>query len=142
MKNQAATEKQAMKQQFDGLKEQFKAANALQMQREQQAVDVQKQREQSAAQAQEADKGRQADSAATLIDLVYDKKKNEEDAVRGQQQEELKAILQMLQDNTATQNKAILAMVEASLAERETEVAERDSKGKVKKTRSRVVKNG
>ena len=140
MKNEAATEKQVMKQQFDGLKEQFKASHALQMQREQQAVDVQKQREQTDAQAQEADKGRQAESAAKLIDLVYDKKKGEEEAVRGQQQEELKAILQMLQDNTATQNKAILAMVEASLAERETEVAERDSRGKVKKTVSRVKK--
>jgi hypothetical protein len=31
-------------------------------------------------------------------------------------------------------------MVEASLAERETEVSERDAKGKVKKTVSRVKK--
>lgn len=140
MKDENKNQQMQMKQDFDADKTNFMAQVDLQKQRESQAVDVQKQREQQQSQADESDKGRQADSAAKLIDLIHDKKKGEEDALRGQQQEELKSILKMLQDNTATQNKAILAMVEASLAERETEVSERDKSGKVKKTVSRVKK--
>ena len=141
MKNEAATEKQTMKQEFDGLKEQFKAANALQMQREQQAVEVQKQREVEGAKAQESDKARSHETAGKIMDIIAQQKQGQEEAMRSESQEELKAMLAMMQDNTATQNQMILEALKSSLeAERETEVAERDAKGKVKKTVSRVKK--
>jgi hypothetical protein len=151
MKGETKAQLQQMKTQDDMVKQEQKQAHEQQkmemqamidaaLQAQQQGAEAQKQREQNDAQAQESDKTRQADSASKLIDIVWEKKKGEDEAVRGQQQEEMKSILSMIQDNSRAQNEAILKMIEASLAERETEVSERDAKGKVKKTVSRVKK--
>jgi hypothetical protein len=140
MKDETKNQQMMMKQDFDAAKEQFKASVDIQKQREQQAGEVQKQREQQVGQAVEGEKSRQHEDDSKLLDILWEKKKGEDDADRSAQQEEMKAILAMIQDNTRAQNEAILKMIEASLAERETEVAERDAKGKVKKTVSRVKK--
>jgi hypothetical protein len=132
--------KQEQKSTHDKQKTELQGMIDAALQAKQQGAEAQKQREQNDAQAQESDKTRQADSASKLIDIVWEKKKGEDEAVRGQQQEEMKSILSMIQDNSRAQNEAILKMIEASLAERETEVSERDAKGKVKKTVSRVKK--
>jgi hypothetical protein len=111
-----------------------------QQQAQQQVGDAMLNQQNNQAQAQESDKTRKHDTDSKVLDILWEKKKGEEEAQRGQQQEELKTVLAIMQDNSKAQNEAILKAVEAMLAERETEVSERDAKGKVKKTVSRVKK--
>jgi hypothetical protein len=111
-----------------------------QQQAQQQVGDALMNQQNNQAQAQESDKTRKHDTDSKVLDILWEKKKGEEDAQRGQQQEELKTVLAIMQDNSKAQNDAILKAIDAMLAERETEVSERDTKGKVKKTVSRVKK--
>ena len=140
MKNQAAAEKQATKQEFDSWKEQFKAGVSMQSQRETEAVEVQKQREQQQASAMEADKSRQQESDSKLVDIIWERNKQEKEEESKARDAQTQMVINTIQENSRAQNEVLMKVLEASLAERETEVAERDPKGKVKKTVSRVKK--
>jgi hypothetical protein len=140
MKTQNDMVKQEQKQEHEQQKMKIQAMIDAALQANEQRAQAQQQAQQQAGVAQENDKAREQESNVKLVDILWEKNKGEEEAKRGQQQEEMKAILSMIQDNSKAQNEAILKMIEASLAERETEVAERDAKGKVKKTVSRVKK--
>jgi hypothetical protein len=136
----ADKEKQREQQAVDVMQASVDRKAAERERRENNQAQAQEGDKQRQAAAQEADKGREHDSASKLIDIIHTRKQEEDKALRAEHQEELKTILKMMEDNSKATNAAILKMIEASLAERETEVAERDSRGKVKKTVSRVKK--
>lgn len=140
MKNQSATEKQAMKQEFDGMKTQFQAEMEIMLEQMRQASAQDLKAMDHISQAAESEKQREHETTASLVEHIIEKKKEEENNMRENFKQELQTIHDLIKDNTSTQNQMILKMVEATLAERETEVAERDNKGKVKKTVSRVKK--
>jgi hypothetical protein len=163
MKGQNKAQLQEMKAQQDMMKQEQKSAHdrqktelqgmidaalqekqnraQLQGQAMQQQGAAQINRENIRAQAEEGDKSRRQEVQNKVVDLVAGVAQEERKQANDEKSAEIQAILQMMQDNTKAQNDVILKMVEASLAERETEVSERDSKGKVKKTVSRVKKN-
>jgi hypothetical protein len=138
MKIQAKSEGDQMKQEFQAAMTEFKESIEYQKHQEKLAVDLEKQREQQVAQSVESDKAGEKERDMKLVDILWEKQKGEKEQGDNERNSELQAILKMMEDNSKTQNQALLAVLEASLAERETEVAERDAKGKVKKTVSRV----
>jgi hypothetical protein len=140
MKTQQDMVKQEQKQAHEQTKMEMQAMIDAALQANEQRAQAQQQAQQQAGVAQENDKAIEQESNVKLVDILWEKNKGEEEAKRGQQQEELKTVLAIMQDNSKAQNDAILKAIDAMLAERETEVSERDQKGKVKKTVSRVKK--
>lgn len=140
-KAQHEKEKMELQAMIDSALQSQQQAVDVQKQREQQAGDAQMNRENNAAQERESDKARAQETKHKAIDLISQVDKDARDQANTEKNEEIKAILAMMQDNSKAQNEVILKTIESALlAERETEVAERDQKGKVKKTVSRVKK--
>ena len=140
MKDETKNQQMLMKQDFDAAKTKFLADADLQKQREAQAVEVGKQREQQAAQSAESDKAAQRESEMKLVDMIWDKGKENEKRQAEEQKAKLDAVLGLIEQNSKAQNDMLQKVLEAAMAERENEVSERDSKGKVKKVTSRVKK--
>jgi hypothetical protein len=140
MKDETKTGQMAMKHEFDKEKEVLKAQITTSQQTQQQAVEVQKQREQLGAQAAESDKAASRESEMKLVDMIWEKGKAEDQKKADEQKAKLDSVLALIEQNSKSQNDMLMRVLEAAMSERETEVAERDSKGKVKKTVSRVKK--
>ena len=88
----------------------------------------------------ENDKASRRESELKLVDMIWEKGKEEDKKRNEEQKAKLDAVLGLIEQNSKAQNDMLMKVLEAAMSERETEVAERDSKGKVKKTVSRVKK--
>jgi hypothetical protein len=140
MKDETKTMHLGLKAEIDKEKEVLKAAITKDQQTQQQVVDLQKQREQQAVQSQEEDKKREHEGSTKLLDLMWEKTKQEKDQEHQTRQTEMQSLVQQIEAGHQRTHDMMMKLMDVMQAERETEVAERDQKGKVKKTVSRVKK--
>jgi hypothetical protein len=132
MKNQAAQEKQATRQEFDAMKEQFKAGVAAESQNKELSVQLATQKQQQEAESQRQRESKQAEGEMKLVDILWERKKSEEEERRANDEKKLDFVVSQIQENTRAQNEMLMKVIEASMAEKEIV---RDEKGKAKGVR-------